>query len=69
MYVDSVLGAEKLMTMSSAIKHQSQQGQFIEHEIECPRCHDTMALCSDFDTLFYICQECDFYLYAIKRNK
>ncbi|MBV9175728.1 MAG: hypothetical protein JO297_01675 [Nitrososphaeraceae archaeon] len=25
----------------------------IEHEIECPRCHDIMALSSDFDMLHY----------------
>ena len=32
----------------------------IEQELECPRCHDTMALCSDFDRLCYLCEECDF---------
>jgi hypothetical protein len=31
----------------------------IEQEIECPRCHDIMALSSDFDRLSYICQECN----------
>jgi transposase-like protein len=31
----------------------------IEQEIECPRCHDTMALSSNFDRLSYICQECN----------
>ena len=30
----------------------------IEQEIECPRCHDIMALSSDFDRLSYVCQEC-----------
>jgi ribosomal protein S27AE len=30
-----------------------------EHEIECPRCNDIMALSSDFDRLCYLCQECD----------
>jgi len=66
--VESVLGAEKLMAVSTS-EQQGQQVQFIEHEIECPRCHDSMDLCSDFDTLFYVCQECDFCLYTIKRNK
>jgi len=33
-----------------------------EHEIECPRCHDTMALSSQFDRLCYLCEECDFHL-------
>ena len=31
----------------------------IEQEIECPRCHDIMALSSDFDRLSYFCQECN----------
>ena len=34
----------------------------IEHDIECPRCHDMMTLCSDFDRLCYLCEECDFHL-------
>ncbi|AIC14815.1 hypothetical protein [Nitrososphaera viennensis] len=39
----------------------------LEQDIECPRCHDSMALCSDFDSLYYTCEECDFTLYTIKR--
>jgi predicted RNA-binding Zn-ribbon protein involved in translation (DUF1610 family) len=39
----------------------------IEHEIECPRCYDTMILQCDFDSLYYACEECGFLLYAIKR--
>ena len=38
----------------------------IEHEIECPRCYNVMTLCSDFDSLYYLCEECDFCLYTIK---
>lgn len=38
----------------------------IEHEIECPRCHDSMVLCSEFDGLYYFCESCDFCLYTIK---
>ena len=34
----------------------------IEHEIECPRCHDIMTLSSQFDRLRYLCEECDFHL-------
>jgi hypothetical protein len=30
-----------------------------EQEIECPRCHDIMALSSEFDRLSYVCQECN----------
>jgi Zn-finger nucleic acid-binding protein len=32
--------------------------QDIEQEIDCPRCHDVMALSSEFDKLLYFCQEC-----------
>ena len=39
----------------------------IENEIECPRCNDIMTLCSDFDSLYYACESCDFYLYTIKK--
>ena len=35
----------------------------VEHEIECPRCHDIMTLYSDFDRISYLCEECDFLLY------
>ena len=38
----------------------------IEHEIECPRCYNVMTLCSDFDSLYYLCEECDFSLYTLK---
>ena len=34
----------------------------IEQKIECPRCNDIMTLTSDFDTLGYVCQECDLLL-------
>ncbi len=30
----------------------------IELEIERPRCSDILKLCSDFDNLLYLCQEC-----------
>ena len=35
----------------------------IEHEIECPRCHDVMTLRSEFDSIGYLCGECDFSLH------
>ena len=35
----------------------------VEQEIECPRCHDIMTLSSQFDSLCYHCEECDFPLY------
>jgi predicted RNA-binding Zn-ribbon protein involved in translation (DUF1610 family) len=40
----------------------------IEHEIECPRCYHTMILLSDFDSLYYSCEECGFILYAVKKG-
>ena len=39
----------------------------IEYEIECPRCYDIMVLLSDFDSLYYSCEECGFILYTMKR--
>ncbi|MEW6604006.1 MAG: hypothetical protein AB1351_04875 [Thermoproteota archaeon] len=62
------LEAEKVIA-SSKVASEEQRVHFIEHEIECPRCHDSMELCSDFDSLYYVCEECDFCLYTIKRNK
>ena len=44
-----------------------EQVPSLEHEIECPRCRDSMTLCSDFDSLYYFCEECDFCLYTIKK--
>lgn len=38
----------------------------LEYEIDCPRCKDVMILCSEFDSLYYLCYNCDFYLYAIR---
>ena len=40
----------------------------LEREIECPRCYDIMTLCSDFDSLYYFCEGCDFCLYTIKKT-
>jgi uncharacterized protein (DUF983 family) len=34
----------------------------MDQEIECPRCYETMILSSDFDKLFYCCEECNFSL-------
>jgi len=36
----------------------------LENEIECPRCHDIMTLCSHFDYLYYICEECHLPLFT-----
>jgi len=36
----------------------------LQFEIECPSCLDIMALSSSFDSLYYFCEGCDFYLYT-----
>ena len=41
----------------------------IEQEIECPRCHDIMALSSDFDRLSYVCQECNLSLLLYQERR
>jgi len=38
----------------------------IEQEIKCPRCHDVMTLRSEFDSIGYLCGECDFSLQGIE---
>jgi hypothetical protein len=66
----------KLKTTGQKLEQNSGQSQIVEHrqvkeiienEIDCPRCYDIMILCSDFDSLYYVCENCDFYLYTIKR--
>ncbi len=56
---------------SPQIEEQQQQKQEIvtdiEHEIDCPRCYDTMTLRSDFDSLYYFCEECAFILYTVRK--
>jgi uncharacterized protein (DUF983 family) len=36
----------------------------LQFEIECPRCYDIMALCSDFNGLYYFCKLCGFSLHT-----
>ncbi len=36
----------------------------LQFEIECPRCYDIMALCSDFNGLYYFCELCGFSLHT-----
>jgi len=36
----------------------------LEFEIECPRCYDSMILCSDYDGLYYFCEQCGFLLHT-----
>jgi cytochrome c-type biogenesis protein CcmH/NrfF len=66
--IEPELKVEKVMSASTTNKEEQEKPvQFLEHEIECPRCHDNMMLCSDFDNLYYVCEECDFCLYTIKK--
>jgi hypothetical protein len=57
---------------SPQIEEEQQQKQEIvtdiEHEIDCPRCYDTMTLRSDFDSLYYFCEECAFILYTVRKS-
>ncbi|MFY9870852.1 MAG: hypothetical protein WAK17_14140, partial [Candidatus Nitrosopolaris sp.] len=41
----------------------------LQFEIECPRCYDTMVLCSDFDGLYYFCEQCAFLLHTTKEEQ
>lgn len=40
----------------------------LENEIECPRCHGDMTLRSEFDSLQYFCEGCDFCLFTLKKS-
>jgi hypothetical protein len=37
----------------------------LDDEIECPRCNETMELCSNFDRLLYSCESCSFLLKCV----
>jgi hypothetical protein len=71
---DTELEASVKTKNSPQIEEQQQLQQKqeivteIEHEIECPRCYDMMTLRSDFDSLYYFCEECAFILYTVKKS-
>ena len=48
--------------LGSQVSEEEQTINETEQEIECPRCHDVMAISSDFDKLLYFCQVCSFSL-------
>jgi hypothetical protein len=52
---------------SEAVARVKAAKEIIENEIECPRCYSVMILCSDFDSLYYVCEDCDFSLHTIKK--
>lgn len=59
------------LKVKAAKEEEDKEGEnaaLLEQDIECPRCHGSMALCSDFDSLYYSCEECDFTLYTIKKE-
>lgn len=67
-FVEPKQETETIMASSTAAKEKEKHKvRFLEHELECPRCHDNMELCSDFDNLYYVCKECDFCLYTIEK--
>jgi len=41
-------------------RNYTKAAKDIEQETECPRCYDVMTLSSNFDSIGYVCQECDF---------
>jgi len=43
-------------------RNDTKAAKDIEQEIECPRCYDVMTLSSNFDSMGYVCRECDFLL-------
>ncbi len=58
---------EEITQPSEAITQIEEKNNLgVEHEIECPRCHDIMTLQSEFDRLGDACEECDFLLCFIK---
>ena len=66
--VDAQKDSTYLVTAGAGQLEKQETYADIEHEIECPRCYDTMILLSDFDSLYYSCEECGFLLYTVKRG-
>lgn len=66
--INSVMGNSRDNKFEVSEEQQEKIVREIESEIECPRCYDVMTLCSDFDSLHYVCDSCDFVLYTIKKN-
>jgi hypothetical protein len=51
----------------SSVPEQKEESALseLDMEIQCPRCDDTMELCSSFDKLVYSCESCSFVLKCI----
>ncbi len=60
---DKIVITDKTKRIESIIRlKENADNLSITHEMECPRCHDTMILCSEFNRLCYLCEECGFCL-------
>jgi len=62
--IEETIPIEESGSESTSLVEQSYDKIELEHEIECPRCHDIMTLYSGFDSLYYSCGECGFTLYG-----
>jgi hypothetical protein len=60
------LDSQYVLNIGNQHEAERKISDTIENEIECPRCYNIMTLCSDFDNLYYLCEECDFSLYTLK---
>ena len=57
---------QSLETMGVSQPEQSELPKLeFDVEIECPKCNETMELCSDFDKLVYSCESCSFLLKCV----
>ena len=58
---------QALETLEEPKSEQKEESVLVEldNEIECPRCNDVMELNSNFDTLAYFCESCNFLLKCI----
>jgi hypothetical protein len=60
---DKIVVTDKTKGIESIIRLKENTNNLsITHEMECPRCHDIMILCSEFNRLCYFCEECSFCL-------
>ncbi len=57
-----------LETLGDPVTNEQKQEPVLselDHEIECPRCHEIMELYSKFDELLYSCESCSFLLKCV----
>ena len=62
----AALESQYVLGIGNQHEAESKVSDTIEHEIGCPRCYNVMTLCSNFDSLYYLCEECDFSFYTLK---